>query len=103
MQVMVLMTMGTSWRSVGGQLLASGVLLLSGHQDIRLAARIGAAFWFFMALAFAISALVTALTAKLWSGVVICAVALCLEMWLIFRWWTHRDPAGLMNHYSDNE
>jgi hypothetical protein len=48
----------TGWKSVGGQLLASGVLLLSGHQDIGLRARMGAAFGFFMAIAFGISALV---------------------------------------------
>ena len=34
------------WRSVGGQLLASAVLMLSGHQDVGLRARFGAAFWF---------------------------------------------------------
>ena len=44
----------TGWISVGGQLLASGVLLLSGHQDIGLRARMGAAFGFFMAIAFGI-------------------------------------------------
>ena len=33
----------TGWESVGGQLLASGVLLLSGRQDIGLRARMGAA------------------------------------------------------------
>jgi hypothetical protein len=37
------------WKSVGGPVLASGVLLLSGHQDIGLRARMGAAFGFFMA------------------------------------------------------
>lgn len=54
------------WKSVGGQLLASGVLLLSGHQDIGLRARMGAAFGFFMAIAFGISALITAIRASLW-------------------------------------
>ena len=89
------MAMGASWPSVGGQLLASGVLLLSGYQDMGLRARIGAAFSFFMALAFAISALVTALVAKLWGGAVICAAALCLETWLILRWWTRRTSSGV--------
>ena len=37
----------TGWKSVGGQLLASGVLLLSGHQDMGLRARGGSAFGFF--------------------------------------------------------
>ena len=52
--------MGTSWKSVVWQLLASVMLLLSGHQDLGLRAPMGAAFWFFMAMAFGISALVTA-------------------------------------------
>jgi len=75
---------------VGGQLLASGVALLSGHQDIGLRARIGAAFGLFMAVAFAISALVTALLAKLWSGAAICSVVLCVEIWLTRHWWSRR-------------
>ena len=81
------------WQSVGGQLLASGVLLVSGYQDIGLRARIGAAFWFFMALAFGISALATAIWAKVWGGAAICAVALCFEIWLILRWWSRRTSA----------
>ena len=84
---------GTAWEPVAGQLLASAVLLLSGHQDMGLRARIGATFWFFMALAFAISALVTALVVKLWGGAVICVAALCLETWSILRWWTRRTSA----------
>jgi hypothetical protein len=51
--------------AAGWQLLASGVLLLCGHQDNRLGTRMGAGFWFFMALAFGISALVTAISAKI--------------------------------------
>lgn len=78
--------MGTGWQSLGGQLLASGVLLISGYQDIGLRARIGAGFGFFMAVAFATSALTTAIWATLWSGAAICVVALCLESWLIRRW-----------------
>ena len=82
--------LGAGWRPVGGQLLASYVLLLSGYQDIGLRVRIGAAFGFFMALAFGTSALATAVWAELWSGVAICAVALCFEIWLIARWWSRR-------------
>jgi len=55
----VLSSGAAEWKSVGGQLLASGVLLLSGHQDIGLRARVGAVFGFLMAIAFGISALVT--------------------------------------------
>jgi hypothetical protein len=85
--------MGLEWRSVGGQLLASGVLLLSGHQDIGLRARVGAAFGFFMALAFGFSALVTAMRANLSYAAAICAVVLCSETFLILRWWRRRTSA----------
>lgn len=83
-------TTGTGWQPVGGQLLASCVLLLCGHQDIRSSNRIGAGFWFYMALALGISALVTAIRAKIWFGAAICVVALCFETWLILRWWNRR-------------
>ena len=84
---------GSGWKSVGGQLLASAVLLLSGHQDIprkgapfRVLMALGADFWFFMALAFSIAALGTAIWMKLWAGVAICAVVLCFESWLVQHW-----------------
>lgn len=89
----VLALSATGWKSVGGQLLASGVLLLSGLQDIGLRSRIGAFFWFFMALAFAVSALGTAIWASLWGGAAICAVFLCLEGWLVRRWWNRGTSA----------
>jgi hypothetical protein len=84
---------GTGWKSVGGQLLASGVLLLCGHQDMGSRTRIGATFWFFMAIAFGISALVAAIRANLWCAAAICAVVLCSETWLILRWWRRRTSA----------
>jgi len=77
---------GTGWGSVGGQLLASGVLLLSGYQDIGLRVRMGAAFGFFMAIAFGVSALVTAIRANLRCAPAICIVVLCSEILLILRW-----------------
>lgn len=83
----------TGWKSVGGQLLASGVLLLSGHQDIGLRARMGAAFGFFMAVAFGISALVTAIRGNLWYAAAICVAVLCSETLLIRRWWLRRTSA----------
>jgi heme/copper-type cytochrome/quinol oxidase subunit 4 len=79
---------------VGGQLLASGVLLLSGHQDIGLrGARMGAAFGFFMAVAFGISALITAIRANLSYATAICVVVLCAEISLILRWSRRRTSA----------
>lgn len=84
---------GAGWQSVGGQLVTSGVLLLCGHQDVRSSNRIGAGFWFFMACTCGISALVTAISAKNWSGAALCAVALCFETWLISRWWNRKTAA----------
>lgn len=83
----------TGWKSVGGQLLASGVMLLSGHQDIGLRSRMGAAFGFFMAIAFGISALITAIRANLSYAAVISAAFLCSETFLILRWWLRRTSA----------
>jgi hypothetical protein len=80
------LAMGAGWRSVGGQMLASGVLLLCGYQDVTLRSRVGAAFWFFMALAFCVSALATAFRADLPYGVAVSVGVLCLETWLIRRW-----------------
>lgn len=80
--------MGARWQAVGGQLLASGVALISGYQDTGLRARTGAGFWFFLALAFGVSAMATAIGSKLWDGATICGVALFLEVWLILRWWS---------------
>ncbi len=88
--IMLIVAMGATWKALGGQLLASAVLLLSGRQDIRLRARTGAAFWFFMALAFGISALATAVWSRLWGGAAICAVVLCFETWLVRQWWNRR-------------
>ena len=88
-----IVAIGVGWKSVGGQLLASGVLLLCGHQDMGSRTRIGATFWFFMALAFGVSALVTALRANLSYAAAICAVVLCSETLLILRWWRRRTSA----------
>ena len=79
-----------AWKPVGGQLLASGVLLLSGHQDLGLRTRIGAACWFFIALAFSVSALGTAVWMRLWGGVAICTAILCFETWLVRHLWNRK-------------
>jgi len=63
-----IVAVGGRWQSVGGQLLASGVLLASGYQDVGLRVRIGAVFGFFMASAFGVSALATAISERLWGG-----------------------------------
>ena len=71
---------------MGGQLLASGVILLSVYQDMGLGARVGAGLGFFMAIASSVSALVTALQANLSGAAASCAVVVCSETLLILRW-----------------
>jgi predicted membrane-bound spermidine synthase len=83
--------MGTGWWWVAGQLLASAVILLSVKQDLGLRARMGAALGSFMAIAFGISALVSAIRVNLRGGAAICAVVLCVEILLILRWIRHRQ------------
>ncbi len=85
---------GASWWSLGGQLLASVVILLSVNQDLGLRARMGAVFGSFMAIAFGISALVTAIRVNLRGGAAICAVVLCFETLLILRWSLRRKNKG---------
>jgi len=85
---------GAGWKAVGGQLLASGVLLLSGYQDMGLGTRMGAFFGFFMSLAFGISALVTATRASLPGAAAICTIILCFEICLILRWWGGKSGTG---------
>jgi len=86
----IILAVGADWHSAGGQLLASGLALLCGHQDIRMRIRAGASFWFMMALAFGISALATAVWASFWGGALICTVVLCFEIRFIRRWWNRR-------------
>lgn len=76
-------SVGANWESVGGQLLASLLAVLSGYQDLGLRARMGAVFGFFMAIALGFSALVTAIRSGLRFAPAICVVVLCSETLLI--------------------
>jgi hypothetical protein len=58
---MFVLAMSGAGRLVGGLLLTSAVIMVSVHQDLSLRVWIGAVFGFFMAIAFGISALVTAI------------------------------------------
>lgn len=81
-----LMAIGSNWQSVIGQLLASGGALLCGHQDIGLRTRVSSTFWFFIAIACSISALVTAIRAQIQYAAAFCAAVLFSETLLILRW-----------------
>jgi len=76
-----------------GSIAGFGVLLLSGRQDIGLRVRIGAAFGFFMAIAFSISALVTAIRGNLPYAAAICVAVLLSETLLILRWCLRKTSA----------
>ncbi len=85
---------GASWWSVGWPLLASVVILISIKQDLGLRVHIGAALGSLVAIAFVISALVTAIRVNLRGGAAICAAVLCFETWLILRWILRRQNKG---------
>jgi hypothetical protein len=75
-----------SWQLLGWQLLASGVLLLCGYQALESRSRMGAAFWFVLATAWAVSALRTGSRANSRWAAALCAAVLCCEILLILRW-----------------
>ena len=77
--------MSASWQAVAGQLLVSALAALSVCQDLGLRIRMGAIFWFLIAAAFGISALVTAIRSDFRFAPTICVVVLCFETWLILR------------------
>jgi len=93
MSTSVLALSGAGWGLLGGLLLTSAVIMVSVHQDLGLRVWIGAVLGFFMAIAFGISALVTAIRANLRGGAAICAVVLCCELFLILRWSLRRTSA----------
>jgi len=81
------------WKSVGGLLLTSAVIMLSVKQELRLRWGVVAALDFLMAIVFCSVALVAAIRANLRGGVVICAMVLLSETLLILRWWLRRTSA----------
>lgn len=78
-------------------LVGSAVLLLSGRQDLNRARRerldvpfgLGAAFWFSLALLFAGAVAWMGVGAEIWGGAFLGVTLLCLEIWLIYRWWRY--------------
>lgn len=82
---------GASWQSMAGQLLVSGLASLSVCQDIGLRARVGATFWFLIAMAFGISALITATQSNIRYAPAVCIVVLCSEILLILHWALKRN------------
>ena len=75
-----------NWQWMAAQLLVSVLAALSVCQDLGLRIRLGAVFWFLVASAFGISALVTAFRSNLRFAPAICVVVLCSETLLILRW-----------------
>lgn len=71
---------------MAGQLLASGMALVSGCQDLGLRIRLGAVFSFLIATAFGISALITAARSNTRYALATCVVVLFSEILLTLRW-----------------
>lgn len=84
--------MGASWKLIAGQLLASGVASLSACQDLGLRVRLGAIFWFMIAIAFGLSALSTAMRSNIRYASAICLLVLCSQTLSILYWALKRKP-----------
>lgn len=78
--------MRDGWLPILGQLLVSGLASASALQDLRLRLRAGAVFWFLIATAFGVSALVTAMQSNLRFDPATCVVVLCAGFVLIVYW-----------------
>ena len=76
---------------MSGQLLVSGLAVLSVCQDIGRRMYPGAFFWFLIAGAFGISALAKAIRSNIPYAPAICIVVLCAETLLILRWAMKRN------------
>ena len=84
---------GAGWKSVGGQLLASAVILFSSRQNLGLRARSAARIDLCIAFIFGISALVTAIEANLSFAAAVCVAALFSELLLFIRWCLRKTSA----------
>jgi len=71
---------------MAGQLLVSGLAVLSACQDIGRRMHPGAVFWFLIAVAFGISALTTAIRSNLPLAPAICVLVLCSEALMTVLW-----------------
>jgi hypothetical protein len=74
--------------------LVGSVLLIQGtRRDIERNDKFGAGFWQFLALSYLASFLVWAILSAQWLGAVALVVALCVEIWLVKRWWSSHEAA----------
>ena len=89
--IMCIASMNASWGATAGQLLVSGLAVLSACQDLGLRSRLGAAFSFLIATVFGVSALITAIRSNLRFAPAICVVVLSCEALLILRWAMRRN------------
>ena len=69
-----------SWQSMAGQLLVSGLAVISGCQDIGSRMWAGAVFSFLIALTFGISALATGVQSGFRFAPAICALVFVIEI-----------------------
>lgn len=82
------------WHGILFGLATSLVFLECGRQDVGPGLGMtSSAFWFLLALAFAGGVISLGAEARIWGGVLLGVAFLCLEVWLIRRWWRRvRSP-----------
>ena len=82
------------WPGVFFGLLASALFLVSGWQDLKPKSYISAGFWFFLALLLCLGVVWLGVVGRVWGASLLGAAALCLEAWLIQRWWRAGENPG---------
>lgn len=82
------------WNGIILGTVAYFVFLICGRQDFGPGlGLISSAFWFLLALASAVCVIWLGIGDGVWEGVLLGAMALCLEVWLVRRWWGLRRSA----------
>jgi hypothetical protein len=76
------------WYGVMLGLLGSALFMISGRQDVGPGVGMtSSAFWFLLALALTAGVTWLAFGARMWGEALTGVAFLCLEVWLIHRWW----------------
>jgi hypothetical protein len=83
------------WHGIVLGIVAWLAFLVCGRQDVGPGLGLSSsAFWFLLALASAVCVVWLGIGDGVWGGVLLGAIALCLEAWLVRRWWRRRSANG---------